>query len=111
MIQELDSSEIIAFCVKQKRAKKSPNTLSIPYEDIRVIGNKMEKAIPSLLVTSDMVSIDAFRCEFKNHVTMEKRALKIQDVNAISTRISRYLPPENILSTMKKVATSKVIVK
>lgn len=100
MIKELEASEIIAFCLKQKRQS---DTFEIKYKKIRAIAQKMEEKIPSLLVTYDMVSIDAFRCEFSKNVIMSDQAIRINKVHEIYPRIQRFLPEAMLESKMKEV--------
>lgn len=100
MRRELDSSEIIAFCLKQKHQS---DKFEISYSKIQTIGRKMEERMPFLNVTSDMVSIDAFRCEFSSYVEMREKYLRINSVHEIYTRIERYLPDSVMVEKMMEL--------
>lgn len=100
MIKELEASEIIAFCLKQKRQSR---TVELQYNTIRSIARRMEEKIPSLLVTYDMLSIDAFRCEFSKYVIMKEHAIRINRVHEIYGRIQRYLPDEMLELKLQEV--------
>lgn len=100
MIKELDSAEIIAFCVKKKHKS---DMFEISYHQIQCIGRMMEKEMPTLLVTSDMVSIDAFRCEFSQYVEMRKNILRINRIHEIYSRIERFLPEATVVAKMEEM--------
>lgn len=102
MIRELDAAEIIAFCVKQKHHE---DTFELKYATIREIAQRMERYVPSLLVTYDMVSIDAFRCEFSKHVVMSEHSIRITKVQDVYSRIQRYLPDPKLEKKMLEVET------
>lgn len=97
---ELDSAEIIAFCIKQERPA---DKFEITYSKIQAIGRKMEEKVPFLNVTSDMMSIDAFRCEFSSYVEMREASLCINSVHDIYSRIERYLPDSVLEKIMKEL--------
>lgn len=89
MIKELEAAEIIAFCLKEQHQSE---TFELHYKTIQAIARKMEEKIPSLLVTSDMMAIDAFRCEFSQYVDMSEIGIRIKHVKMVYSRIQRYLP-------------------
>lgn len=93
MIKELDASEIIAFCLKENHAL---DTFEIQYKTIRAIAKKIEEKIPTLLVTADMMSIDAFRCEFSANVIMSENGVRINHVKKVYSHIQRYLPDDKL---------------
>ena len=100
MRHELDSAEIIAFCLKQKQHS---DKFEIAYSKIQAIGRRMEEKMPFLNVSSDMVSIDAFRCEFSSHVEMREEYLRINSVHEIYSRIERYLPDSLLEEKLMKM--------
>lgn len=100
MIKELEVSEIIAFCIKEKQ---QADRFEIKYNTIRAIAKKMEEKHPSLLVTSDMMSIDAFRCEFLHYVEMNDHAICIKHIKKIYSRMQRFLPDEQTVAELKEV--------
>lgn len=100
MAYELDSSEIIAYLIKHKMAMDS---LSISYNKIYELGKKMEELIPSLQVTCDIMSIDAFRCEFSSYVEMRGSELKIRHLHEIYGRIRRYVPEPDLELKMNEL--------
>lgn len=100
MAYELDSSEIIAYFIKRQKATDS---FSISYNKIYELGKKMEKLLPSLQVTCDMMSIDAFRCEFSSYVEMRRSELKIRHLQEIYGRIQRYVPEPDLESKMNEL--------
>ena len=100
MVKELEASEIIAFCLTEKHQIDS---FELEYKTIRAIAKKMEEKHPSLLVTSDMMSIDAFRCEFCRHVEMDDHAICIKHVKNVYARIQRYLPDEQTVAQLREV--------
>ena len=100
MTYELDSSEIIAYLIKHQRAK---DNLSISYNKIYELGKKMEILMPSLQVTCDMMSIDAFRCEFSSYVEMRGSELKIRHLHEIYGRILRYVPEPDLELKMNEL--------
>ena len=100
MARELDSSEIIAFCLKKK---KQTDKFEISYHKIQAIGRTMERECPFLHATYDMISIDAFRCEFSHYVEMRDDCLRINDVYEIYSRIQRYLPEKALESKMEEL--------
>lgn len=100
MRHELDSAEIIAFCLKQKQHS---DKFEIAYSKIQAIGRRMEEKMPFLNVSSDMVSIDAFRCEFSSHVEMREEYLRINSVHEIYSRIERYLPDSLLEEKLKEL--------
>ena len=102
MIKELEVSEIIAFCLKERYAS---DTFELQYNTIRKIARKMEEKIPSLLVTADMMSIDAFRCEFSSYVVMSESGIRINHVKKVYSRIQRYLPDENMEVQLRVVGS------
>ena len=99
MIKELDSSEIIAYCIS---TEKRTDDFVISYKKIQTIGRILEERVPSLLVTCDLMSIDAFRCEFCHNVEMKEKELKVHRLNEIYSRIHRYMPEPELASKMKK---------
>lgn len=100
MIKELESAEIIAFCLKQKHQSES---FELQYKKIQAIAKMMEKAVPSLLVTYDLTSIDAFRCEFSQYVKMSDTAIRINRVQEVYSRILRYLPDSKLELKLQEV--------
>lgn len=100
MIKELEASEIIAFCLKQKRQE---SRVELQYNTIRTIAQRMEEKVPSLLVSYDMLSIDAFRCEFCKYVDMNEQAICVNKVQEIYNRIQRFLPDEVIEMKLEEV--------
>jgi hypothetical protein len=100
MRKELDSSEIIAFCLKKK---SQTDNFEISYQKIQAIGRTMEKECPFLHATYDMISIDAFRCEFSHYVEMRDKYLRINDVYEIYSRIQRYLPEKAVELKMEEL--------
>lgn len=100
MAHELESSEIIAYFVSQQKEK---DEFLISYHKIYEIGKRLERSIPSLQVSCDMMSIDAFRCEFSNYVEMRRSDLKIKHLQEIYSRIQRYFPEADLVSKMKQL--------
>lgn len=100
MAYELDSSEIIAYFIKQQ---KPIENFTISYHKIYELGKKMEALLPSLHVTCDMMSIDAFRCEFSSYVEMRSTELKIRHLHEIYSRIQRYVPEPDLESKMNEL--------
>lgn len=103
MSNELDSSEIIAYCLDQELEK---DQFEISYEKIQAIGQEMEKRMPSLQVTYDMVSIDAFRCEFCDNVVMLDDYLRINRVKEVYTRIARFIPEPHIANHIYSIVNN-----
>lgn len=100
MLKELDVFELIAFCVEQQKDSKE---ITIPYDRLFFLAREIEKLVPSLLVSCDMVGIDSFRCEFKEYVVMEKTQICIHHLNHIYHRIKRFLPSKDLISKMIKI--------
>lgn len=103
MVVEIDSSNIIAVIAKQNVHKER---LSLNYGLIRRLASELERQNSYILTTCDMVSIDAFRCAFKEHVIMEHSELIINEVKFVSNRIQRFLPPVDITSKLEDIYTS-----
>lgn len=100
MQNEIDSSNIIAALVKDEADKNC--TLS--YLQIRKIANRLEELLPTLLTTYDLVSIDAFRCSFVHHVTMEKHQLVISNLQEIQGRLNKLLPSKEITEIIVNIS-------
>lgn len=100
MAYELDSAEIIAYFIKHQKAI---DTFSISYNKIYDLGKRMEALMPSLQVTCDMMSIDAFRCEFSSYVEMRSSELKIRHLHEIYGRIQRYVPEPDLELKMNEL--------
>ena len=103
MVVEIDSSNIIAVIAKQNEHK---DRLSFNYGLVRRLAVELEKKNSYILTNCDMVSIDAFRCAFKDHVTMGHSELIINEVKYVSNRIQRYLPPVNITNQLEEIYIS-----
>lgn len=103
MIKELEASEIIAFCLTEN---KQIEPFELKYQTIRAIAKKMEEKDPSLLVTSDIMSIDAFRCEFSQYVEMNESSICIRRVKKVYSRIQRYLPDEQTVLQLREVESA-----
>ena len=93
MFNEIDSSSIIAAITKDMIKL---NTICVKFENIRRIAVELEQHKPTLLVTSDMMSLDAFRCSFANHVSFENNVLVIKNFQDIQWRIQNLLPSKEI---------------
>lgn len=103
MVVEIDSSNIIAVIAKQNKNK---DRLSLNYGLIRRLAVELEKANSYILTTCDMVSIDAFRCAFKDYVIMDHSELIINEAMYVSNRIQRFLPPVDITNKLEEIYIS-----
>lgn len=93
MFNEIDSTSIIAAITKDMIKR---NTIHVKFENIRRIAVELERHKPTLLVTSDMMSLDAFRCSFANHVSFKNNILIINNFQDVRWRIQNLLPPKEI---------------
>ena len=93
MSNEIDSTNIIAAITNDIFELK---TVSVKFENIRRVALELEKLKPTLLVSADMMSIDAFRCSFVNYVSFEQNFLVIKNFQDIQWRIQNLLPPKEI---------------
>lgn len=93
MSNEIDSTNIIAAITKDMI---KVDTIYVKFEDIRRVGVALERHQPTLQVTSDMMSIDAFRCSFVNHVSFRQNLLVIKNFQDIQWRIQNLLPQKEI---------------
>lgn len=94
---ELDSTEVIAYMAQRN---KSQDYLELRYSDIRNICRYVESVKSNVLVTSDMISIDAFRCSFPKHVVMTEDSIAISDLKSIRGDIKRLIPRREITDLM-----------
>ena len=92
MQNEIDSSNIIAALVKDK----ADNNLIVSYHQIRDVANSLESILPTLLATYDLMSIDAFRCLFIDHVKMGNNHLTINNLKEIQGKLNKLLPSQEI---------------
>ena len=60
--------------------------------------------IIAALVKDDLVSIDAFRCSFVHHVTMEKHQLVISNLQEIQGRLNKLLPSKEITEIIVNIS-------
>ena len=106
MYNEIDASNIIATLVSgdNKVENKKNNEFVIPYTNIRKIAEHLEDTIPTLLATYDMMSIDAFRCSFINHVKMETDRLVIRNIQEIYTQLEKLRPSEAVSKKIIRIS-------
>lgn len=104
MYNEIDSSNIIAALASDKNNVIN-NEFIIPYICIRKIAEYLEDTIPTLLATYDMMSIDAFRCYFANHVEMEEKRLIIKNIQEIRNQLEKLQPSEAVSKTIIEIST------
>lgn len=96
MINEIDSTGIIAAITEKMAEIAEMATISVKFENIRRIASELEKARPTLFVTADMMSIDAFRCSFLKNVSIEHNIVIIKNFQEIQWRVKNLLPPKEI---------------
>lgn len=63
MINEIDSTSIIAAIANDMLELQ---TIHVKFENIRQVAYELERIKPTLLVTADRLSIDAFRKEIRD---------------------------------------------
>lgn len=66
------------------------------------MANKIEGFDNDFLVTSDYLSIDAFRCAFSQYVKASEEKIVIQNSLEIRKRIERMQPAKQILNYLDK---------
>lgn len=98
MILELSATEIIASVVKKKYSsnRKTKDSAIIRIQKIQRIAHQLEIEIPSLLTYCDMMAIEECKYEFGDCVTIDASSIRISGVKKLESRISRYLPENNI---------------
>lgn len=92
MQNEIDSSNIIAVLVNNKTQAR----IKLSYKQIRTIALDLERAIPTLHTTYDLLSIDAFRCSFLHEIEMTSHDLTIKNSPVLQSRIQRLIPSKEI---------------
>ena len=100
MIHEIDSSNIIAVMLS---SKKTLDTVTLSYASIRKIADSLEKINHSYYTTTDLISIDAFRCSFSKYVVMHDKELVIRNFEEIHNKLTRLLPSEEIVESIKRI--------
>ena len=100
MHNELDSSCIIAALIEYSDDIKEIN---LSYHHIREVACRLERLKPTLLVTCDMLSIDAFRCSFSQNVVMETNQLVISDFGMIRCQLKKMLPSKDITDIIQNI--------
>ena len=100
MFTEIDSTDIIAYLLKDY---VSVEDYSIPLSRIRQLADAIETEHKDILVTCDMMSIDAFRCAFSSNVKVENACIVISDVSSIQTRVKRLLPPREVVDIFDEI--------
>lgn len=103
MYNEIDSSNIIAALASNKSIAEK-NELIISYLCIRKIAEDLEDRIPTLLATYDMMSIDAFRCYFVNHVVMKENELVINNLKEIYKQLLKLQPSERMTNMIYEIS-------
>lgn len=93
MINEIDSASIIAAITNDMLELE---TIHVKFENIRRVAFELERVKPTLLVTADRLSIDAFRCAFVENVFFEHNDLIINNFQEIQWRIQNLLPSKEI---------------
>ncbi len=96
---ELDSTEVIAYMVHKN---ESCNSFELKYKEIRDICEYVENIKTNVLTTSDLISIDAFRCSFPNNVVMKEESLVIEDILSIKRKMERLMPRKDITDLIDK---------
>ena len=93
MFIEIDSTEIIAYYASLAKQQKE---LTLSYQIIIDTCRKLEEQSRKILACYDMVSIDAFRCVFPEHVTMGIQQIVIRNLKEIQRSLQRFEPSEEI---------------
>lgn len=97
---EIDSSDIIAY-LACKDAKY--NRITIQYDEIRYLGYQVEKISSHVLATCDIISIDAFRCQFPEYVKMEATYLEIDNISDILGLLHRLQPTDEVVQILEDI--------
>lgn len=97
MIIEIESTEIIAYSLLKHVENEF---MELSYSDIWKRAAILEDNITSVRSECDMISIDAFRCRFPMHVTMNDHALEVRNIKEIESDIRRLLPNTEIIDLL-----------
>lgn len=99
MFIEIDSTEIIAFLIKEN----GYNDFEIPFTRIRHLAEVIEAEHKDILTFCDGISIDAFRCAFSSNVKMEQSSITIYNIRSIRSNVERLLPPQRVIDLLKDI--------
>lgn len=97
---EIDSSDIIAYLACRD---KDINKVTIQYDVIRHLGYQVEVIDSQVLATCDIISIDAFRCQFPEYVKMESTYLEISNISDISNLLRRIQPSDEVVQLLDNI--------
>lgn len=100
MFIELDSTDIIAFLIKENGFD---DDFIIPFSRICHIAEVIESENKDILTFCDRVSIDAFRCAFSDNVKIEHSNITIYNIGAIRSNVERLLPPQRIIELLAEI--------
>lgn len=96
---ELDSFNIIALEISLYATELE--TLELKFESIFTRVRQIESQFPNIEVSCDMMSLDAFRCEFEEYVVFTSSSIKLQNKNIRKRILERYLPEESVSNKLK----------
>lgn len=105
MLNELDASNIIAAIAGNNQ---DADNLMLYYSDIRNVAKRLEKDKPTLLTSYDLISIDAFRCQFVPNVEMNNYYLTIKDLPAIKFSLRKLMPSKEITELIVRFANESI---
>lgn len=100
MNREIDASNIIAAIAELSH---DMGQFTLPYEKIRNIAITLERTKPTLLVSYDRISIDAFRCSMGKNVVMEEDCLVIKKIEEIKWKLKLLMPSDEIVEIISSV--------
>ena len=98
MITVIESSEIISYIILQ--AELSLGTMEVPYRRIKTYAKCIESKRADIRVECDYISIDAFRCRFKQNMKFENGTIYIHNMQTLRQEVRRYLPSADITAIL-----------
>lgn len=99
MIQVIESSEIISYIILNDNA--GLRTTKVSFSKVRKYAKCLETQQADVRVECDSISIDAFRCMFKQVVTIRGNEIHISDVPALQKMV-KNMPSEKVTSLLKR---------
>ena len=99
MITVIESSEIISYIIVQ--AEMSLGIIEVPYKKIKTYARCIESKRSDIRVECDYMSIDAFRCRFKQNMRFENGTIYIHNIQALRFEVRRYLPSAEITAILR----------
>lgn len=103
MIRIIESSEIISFIIVNEPVTVKTSTLKVPISKIRTYARNIESTRSDLRVECDLMSIDSFRCKFKQDISIKNGMVCVKNIPALKPQVKRYLPSADVVSILKHV--------